>query len=203
MPAPPPRTSLVESAAAALAAVVPTTRLAAEVQAHVCAYLETHGAAALTRDLPEHLTASTLVLDEALTHTLLCFHRKGGFWVQPGGHVDPTDDDLLAGALRELQEETGLSRVRPVAGGPADVDRHALSGAFGRCTWHLDVGYAVIADRSDDVVVSAESTDVAWFPLDALPPGAAGGLADRLARARAVAAARLGRGSPAADAAPS
>lgn len=34
--------------------------------------------------------------------------HKADFWDLPGGHIDPSDDSLEAGAARELQEEAGL-----------------------------------------------------------------------------------------------
>lgn len=165
----------------------------AAVRRGVLAHLDAHGDAALGRELPEHVTASALVLDASLGRALLCFHRKGRFWVQPGGHLDPGDADLLAAALRELREETGVAAVRVPTTRAADLDRHALGDGFGRCAWHLDVGFVVLADPADAVAVSDESTDVAWWPLDALPDEVPPGLGDRLARAaRFAQAARSG-----------
>ena len=34
--------------------------------------------------------------------------HKAHFWDLPGGHIDPSDDSLEAGVVRELQEEAGL-----------------------------------------------------------------------------------------------
>lgn len=153
------------------------------VRARVLAHLEAHGDAALGRAIPEHVTASALVLDPSLTRALLCFHRKGRFWVQPGGHLDPGDADVLAAALRELREETGVGDAEVPATRAADLDRHALGDGFGRCAWHLDVGFVVLADPAAAVAVSDESTDVAWWLLDALPDEVPPGLGERLARA--------------------
>ncbi|MGW6129596.1 NUDIX hydrolase [Cellulomonas sp. NPDC055163] len=164
---------------------------AAAVRAGVLAHLDVHGDAALGRDVPEHVTASALVLDPSLTRALLCFHRKGRFWVQPGGHLDPGDTDLLAAALRELREETGVDAAEVPTTRAADLDRHALGDGFGRCAWHLDVGFVVLADPAGAVAVSDESTDVAWWPLDALPDEVPPGLGDRLARAARVARAAV------------
>ncbi|WP_258725930.1 NUDIX domain-containing protein [Cellulomonas sp. NS3] len=164
---------------------------AADVRAGVLAHLAAHGDAALGRELREHVTASALVLDASLTRALLCFHRKGRFWVQPGGHLDAGDADLLAAALRELREETGVTHARVPTTRAADLDRHALGDGFARCAWHLDVGFVVLADPADVVTVSDESTDVAWWPLDALPDEVPPGLGDRLARAARFAQAAL------------
>lgn len=181
-----PRPDAVEAAHTCLAAFEPSGPAAAAARSHARAHLTRHGAAALGRDLPEHLTASTLVLDSAGERTLLCYHRKGGFWVQPGGHVDARDPDLLAGALREMREETGIARYLTLSAAPVDIDRHALGDGFGACAWHIDVGFVVVAHPADALTVSDESADVAWWELDDLPPGCVPGLAQRLERPRSL-----------------
>src|SRR4051812_2878074 len=126
----------------------------------------------LTRDcVPAHVTASALVLDASAEHVLLTLHRKGGFWAQLGGHCEPGDTTLAGAALREAREESGIDDLRIVGEEPVDLDRHALSTAFGTCGEHLDVRYVVVAAAGARPAVSEESTDVAWFPFDALPDG--------------------------------
>ncbi|HET8614762.1 MAG TPA: NUDIX domain-containing protein [Actinomycetales bacterium] len=129
---------------------------------------------------PSHLTASCFVLDERAQHVLLCLHGKGRFWVQFGGHLEPGDRTLADAAIREAREESGLTDLRPLGHEPVDLDRHALSSAFGRCAEHLDVAFAATADRSAATTVSAESDDVAWWPVDALPPDVVPDLPSRL-----------------------
>lgn len=51
------------------------------------------------------------------------------------------------------------------------MHRHDLAAAFGTCRTHWDVGFVAFADPDARTVVSDESEDVAWFPVDALPPG--------------------------------
>ncbi len=155
-----------------------------ELRRHYLYRLEQPGA--LRRESgPEHLTASALVLDEAGTATLLVHHAKGGFWVQPGGHWEPGDSDLAATAVREATEETGVSLCEgPVLG---DLNRHELPAAFGRCRVHDDVLYVVRTTGRPRPRVSAESLDVAWFSLDALPRTI---VADLPARLSALGAAR-------------
>ena len=126
----------------------------------------------VTRDcVPAHLTASALVLDPSGSHVLLTLHRKGGFWAQVGGHCEPGDATLADAALREAREESGIDDLRLVGDGPVDLDRHVLSSAFGSCGAHLDVRYALVAPAGATPSVSDESSDVAWFPFDALPDG--------------------------------
>ena len=148
----------------------------------------------------EHLTASLMVFDVEVRAVLLTLHRKGGFWVQFGGHCEPADGSLAETALREGREESGIPDLRLLRADPVDLDRHALTARFGRCAEHLDVAFVALAGSGVVPVVSAESDDVAWWPLDALPPDVVPDLPARLARAAAGVRGRYGGGrSGAAD----
>lgn len=55
--------------------------------------------------MKRHFTATAFVVHEG--KTLLHWHRKLQQWMPPGGHLLP-DEDPVAGALREVLEETGI-----------------------------------------------------------------------------------------------
>ncbi len=133
------------------------------------AHLDTHTDGVWKDGPPAHLTASCFVLDPTGRRVLLTHHAKGGFWVQFGGHCEPGDADLAAVARREGREESGLADLELATDVPVDLDRHALSGAFGRCREHLDVAFAAVVADGARPSVSDESLDVAWFDVDALP----------------------------------
>lgn len=122
-----------------------------------------------SRDCPgEHLTASALIVSPGRDRVLLTLHRRIGRWLQTGGHIEPGDDDLPAAALREATEESGLADL--VLGDLLLLSRHEVACGPVRPSFHLDVQFLAVADPDQPVVVSAESSDVAWFGIDALPP---------------------------------
>lgn len=116
------------------------------------------------RRLAGHFTGSAWLVDRAGERVLLTHHRKLGRWLQLGGHADG-DPDLAAVALKEAQEESGLSglRVEPAI---FDLDRHAIP-ARGEVPghWHYDVRFVVRATGSEDFAVGEESLDLAWKPV--------------------------------------
>lgn len=130
-------------------------------------------------DGASHATASAFVFDPTLARTLLVFHRKGRFWVQPGGHLEVGDTSIADAALRELREETGVtaSVSQPLL---YDLDHHTLSSAFGRCASHLDIGVAVVVPAAERLTVSEESEDVRWWSVDALPANVPEGFERRM-----------------------
>lgn len=152
-------------------------------------HLSRHPDGMLKSCVPAHVTASAMVLDADAERVLLTLHRKGGFWVQPGGHLEPGDRTLADAALREAVEESGIPDLALLPGGPVDLDRHVLSSSFGTCREHLDVRYAAVAPPGSEPAVSDESHDVAWFGWEALPPEAVEDL-DRLVRAARAAVRR-------------
>lgn len=154
------------------------------------AFVGSRGDAALWKSGgPEHLTASCFVFSADLNQVLLTHHRKGGFWVQLGGHLEALDASLADAARREGQEESGISDLQLDGDAIMDLDRHELHGGFS-CAAHWDVGFVAVASRAAAIDVSAESLDVRWFPVDALPRALPPEFPARLAAVRARAAGR-------------
>lgn len=112
--------------------------------------------------LEGHFTGSAWLVSGDGRRVLLTHHRKLGRWLQLGGHADG-DRDLARVALREAEEESGLSDLSVESEAIFDVDRHWIperGDVPGH--WHHDVRYVVRATGSEAYAVSEESLDLAW-----------------------------------------
>ena len=117
---------------------------------------------------PGHITSSAVVLSSDRTRMLLLFHNRLRIWLQPGGHVEPSDHDLLAAARREVQEETGASLFSSDGPQLVGVDVHEIPAACGEpMHLHHDLVFRLVA-RGDEIRVSPESRAVIWCPVDKL-----------------------------------
>ena len=61
-----------------------------------------------------HMTASAWVVNERFDRVLMAYHNLYDSWSWLGGHADG-EEDLLAVALREVREESGVKNVRPAS----------------------------------------------------------------------------------------
>jgi 8-oxo-dGTP pyrophosphatase MutT (NUDIX family) len=133
--------------------------------------------------VPGHVTASALVLDHTGSRVLLTLHPRLGRWVQLGGHCDEDDPDVVAAALREATEESGVEglRIEPEL---AAVHVHPVTCSLGVPTRHLDLQFVAHAPGGAQIAISDESDDLRWWPADALPDGTDHALAYLVSRAR-------------------
>ena len=74
-----------------------------------------------TRADAVHVTGSALVVHPSTGRVLLRWHEGMQRWLQVGGHAAPGEDDPLAIALREAEEETGLHDLRPLHDTPVQI----------------------------------------------------------------------------------
>ena len=133
---------------------------------------------------PGHITASAVVLDAHEEHVLLTLHPRVGAWLQLGGHCEPTDETLVGAALREAAEESGIDGLT-ISPEPIHLDVHPITCSLGLPTRHFDVRFLVHAPVGAQPILSHESIDLQWWPVDGLPPDPTGssGLPEMLAAA--------------------
>ncbi|WP_326811462.1 NUDIX domain-containing protein [Streptomyces scopuliridis] len=74
-----------------------------------------------------HVTAGAALLRPD-GRVLTIEHRVLRKWLLPGGHIEESDTALVEAALRELEEETGITpdRVEPDSGLPLHIDVHSI-----------------------------------------------------------------------------
>lgn len=70
----------------------------------------------------KHIAASVLLVTRDFKKALFLWYTKIGRWTQPGGHADGSPD-LVSVALKELEEETGITGAMLVSPIPLDIYR--------------------------------------------------------------------------------
>lgn len=115
-----------------------------------------------------HMTASAWVTNETQDRVLMAYHNLYDSWSWLGGHADG-ECDLLSVALREVCEESGITRVRPASEEIFSleiltVDGHEKRGRYVSSHLHLNVTYLLIADEEDALRIKPdENSGVKWF----------------------------------------
>lgn len=115
-----------------------------------------------------YMTASAWVTNETQDRVLMAYHNLYDSWSWLGGHADG-ECDLLSVALREVCEESGITRVRPASEEIFSleiltVDGHEKRGRYVPSHLHLNVTYLLIADEDDVLRIKPdENSGVKWF----------------------------------------
>lgn len=111
----------------------------------------------------KHFTASGLIENQG--QFLMMYHKKLGFWLYPGGHVE-RDEEPHDAVIREIDEETGI-QVDLISNDiashiPLDIDEASvvelpmplnilcekIPETEGQFHWHIDLIY--LCRTSDD-----------------------------------------------------
>lgn len=125
------------------------------------------------RNFTGHVCGSGIVLSPDRTSVLLIHHKLFDCWQQPGGHVEATDLDPAATAIRETQEETGIGTLQRlnVSGEavPIQVSVHAIPANPVKkemAHHHFDFRYVFIANDTRLRPLQNEVRDAAWVSFD-------------------------------------
>jgi 8-oxo-dGTP pyrophosphatase MutT (NUDIX family) len=93
----------------------------------------------------------------------LIHHEKLDRWLQPGGHIEPTDRSHEDAARREVAEECGVADMSTV--GILDVDVHVFPARGEQPTHrHYDVRWAFVAS-TDELVAGDGTMGSRWVSL--------------------------------------
>ena len=118
-----------------------------------------------------HFTASAWLVNKEHTKVLMIYHNIYNSWAWTGGHADG-ETDLLAVAMKEAKEETGVETIVPVTEEIFSieiltVDGHVKRGSYVPSHLHLNVTYLLEADEAEVLRVKLdENSGVKWFSLE-------------------------------------
>jgi 8-oxo-dGTP pyrophosphatase MutT (NUDIX family) len=122
-----------------------------------------------SRSVPLHVTGSALVVHPPSGRVLLRWHDRQQAWLQVGGHADPGEEDPFVTALREGEEETGLTDLRPWPGpDPELVQVVAVPVPAGKgepAHEHLDLRYLLATDRPEDARPENPTAELRWLTV--------------------------------------
>ena len=113
------------------------------------------------------VTTDCIIVKKSSPASVLLIERKHapfeGTWALPGGFVE-IDEDLEAGAIRELEEETGLTNIA--------LNQFRTFGTPGRDPRgrSISVVYYAFIDLQAIATAGDDASKAEWFPLENLPP---------------------------------
>ena len=114
---------------------------------------------------PGHVTASAFVTNPEQSELLLILHGKLQLWLQPGGHVDDDDSDVVASARREVLEEVGISELELLSPGVFDVDVHEIPARREQpAHQHFDVRF-LFGTPAREHQAGSDASAARWVPI--------------------------------------
>lgn len=125
-------------------------------------------------NLVAHVVAEAWIVNPNRDSVVLVEHKLSKVWLTPGGHCEG-NPDVFASAVREAEEETGLTNLTPLLHknifdinvGPVPTrERH---GNREPIHLHFDVCYAFEAPQNASLTISDESTGLAWVAVTDIP----------------------------------
>jgi 8-oxo-dGTP pyrophosphatase MutT (NUDIX family) len=136
----------------------------------ILAFIDRNPDYLLRSNLMAHFTVSTIVVNPAMDKVLFAHHNIYKSWGWLGGHNDG-DEDMLNVAMKETEEESGLTKIKPYSKEIFMLDtiyvpNHIKHGKHVSDHLHLNATFLVVADESEKPIVNVEeNSGVKWFPI--------------------------------------
>jgi 8-oxo-dGTP pyrophosphatase MutT (NUDIX family) len=119
------------------------------------------------RTTPVHVTGSAIVVHTPTRRVLLRWHPRMQMWMQVGGHFDPDERDPLAVALREAEEETGLTDLRAASNAPIQIVIVPVpANDIEPAHEHADLRYVLTTQQPDAIVAESDDARLRWLTVD-------------------------------------
>ncbi len=123
------------------------------------------------KNMEGHLASQGFLFNSDFSKVLLLHHKSLNMWIQPGGHMDAEDSDLVTATKREVLEETGLSECIYL---PVDENNHLMPIRI--CIngipenpkkqegnhVHFDLAYVFKTEDENIVIDPSESNQCEW-----------------------------------------
>lgn len=136
-------------------------------------YLETVKCPFSRENTISHMTASAWIVNHDRTKVLMAYHNIYKSWSWTGGHADG-ETDLLAVAIREAKEETGIQNVHTVSEEIFSIETlvvegHEKRGKYVPCHLHMNLTYLLEAEETEALQIKPdENSGVKWLPMEQL-----------------------------------
>jgi 8-oxo-dGTP pyrophosphatase MutT (NUDIX family) len=117
---------------------------------------------------PGHITGSAILFNSNKTNILMNHHKSLNKWMNFGGHCDG-EEDVLAVAIRETMEESGITALKPLTANIVDIDIHTIPANDKKGEpehKHFDIRYVMQMTSEQDFQISDESLDLKWMTID-------------------------------------
>lgn len=142
-----------------------------EFQKQMIDFLTQNDDFALRSNLIGQLTGSAWIVNKEHTKVLLIHHKKLNKWLQIGGHIEDTDQNIEETVLREIEEESGISNVKLLSSSSNliyDIDIHTIPQKNDIAEHlHFDIRMLVEADENEALIPQNEEIlAIKWYALN-------------------------------------
>ncbi len=118
-----------------------------------------------------HFTVSAWIVNSDRKKVLMCYHNIYNSWAWLGGHADG-DSDLKRVILKEIKEESGLTKVKFLSEDVFSLEVLTVSGHIKKGNYvsshlHLNLTFLIEADIADKLSIKPdENSGLEWIDVE-------------------------------------